>query len=111
MGGKQGSVGGRLGSAGARSGSQLTTPVKAKAAAKAPVRKGGAPAAAATRYTGGRGTDWDINGADWARGGGIFGTIGDVTWGEEAHLCYIFCARPIPACRNPDTFHSNSPRG
>ena len=87
MGGKQGSVGGRLGSAGARTGSQLTTPpVKANKAAAKPARKGAAPAAPATRYTGGRGTDWDINGADWARGGGIFGTIGDVTWAREAEV-------------------------
>ncbi|KAJ1464378.1 hypothetical protein T484DRAFT_1922980, partial [Baffinella frigidus] len=39
-----------------------------------------------TRYTGGRGTDWDINGADWAANGGIFGAVGDVIWAREAEV-------------------------
>jgi len=38
------------------------------------------------RFTGGRGTKWDIEGADWAANGGIFGAVGDVIWAREAEV-------------------------
>jgi hypothetical protein len=38
------------------------------------------------RYTGGRGTKWDIEGADWAKNGGIFGAVGDIIWAREAEV-------------------------
>jgi hypothetical protein len=32
------------------------------------------------------GNRWDDEGADWARGGGIFGKAGGVTWAREAEV-------------------------
>ena len=93
MGGNQGSAGGqgsmgRLGSAG-RTGSMGSkqgsmAPVPVKAAPKAvPVKK--APVAGG-RFTYDSGVEWDTQGADWAVGGGLFGTIGDVVWAREAEV-------------------------
>jgi light-harvesting complex I chlorophyll a/b binding protein 4 len=32
------------------------------------------------------GNEWDVDGAEWARNGGIFGTVGDVIWAREAEV-------------------------
>ena len=59
-------------------------PVPVKAVPKAvPVKK--APVAGG-RFTYDSGVEWDTQGADWAVGGGLFGTIGDVVWAREAEV-------------------------
>jgi hypothetical protein len=97
MGGKQGSMGGKIGSMAGRQGSMAPVPAKKaaakaapKAAAKAAPKKAAAPA---KKFTGGSGrfayadgNAWDIEGADWAKNGGIFGQIGDVVWAREAEV-------------------------
>merc|ERR1719503_335066 len=38
------------------------------------------------RFTYPDGNEWDVQGADWAINGGIFGAVGDVIWAREAEV-------------------------
>ena len=49
------------------------------------------------------GNRWDDEGADWARGGGIFGKAGGVTWAREAEVkhgrvCMLAATGAVSPC-------------
>jgi len=70
----------------------LVASASAFAPAALPTRAPRAAAAKATqglsmqRFTYPDGNEWDVQGADWAINGGIFGAVGDVIWAREAEV-------------------------